>query len=32
MTWFKRDKNIKWVKNLKEAEKLVKEFIYPRVF
>jgi tRNA dimethylallyltransferase len=27
MTWFKRDKKIRWVKNLKEAEKLVKKFI-----
>jgi len=27
MTWFKRDKRIKWVNNLKEAERLVKNFI-----
>jgi len=27
MTWFKRDKRIKWVKNQKEAEKLIKEFL-----
>lgn len=27
MTWFKRDKRIKWIKNQKEAEKLVKEFL-----
>jgi tRNA dimethylallyltransferase len=27
MTWFKRDKRIIWVKNQKEAEKLVKEFL-----
>lgn len=27
MTWFKRDKNIRWVKNSKQAEKLMKEFI-----
>jgi len=26
MTWFKKDKRIKWVKNYKEAEKLVKNF------
>jgi len=26
MTWFKQDKRIKWVKNQKEAEKLVKKF------
>jgi len=31
MTWFKRDKRIKWIKNQSEAEKLVKEFLkeYP---
>ncbi len=28
MTWFKRDKRIKWIKNQKEAEKLVKNFLY----
>jgi len=27
ITWFKRDKEINWVKNYKEAEKLTKEFI-----
>lgn len=27
MTWFKRDKRIKWIKNYNEAEKLVKEFL-----
>ena len=27
MTWFKRDKRIKWMKNYKEAEKLVREFL-----
>ena len=27
MTWFKRDKRIHWVKNYKESEKLVKEFL-----
>jgi len=27
MTWFKRDKNIHWVKNYNEAQKLVKEFL-----
>lgn len=27
MTWFKRDKRINWVKNYKEAEKLVKNFL-----
>lgn len=26
MTWFRRDKNIRWVKNYKEAEKLVRTF------
>ena len=26
-TWFKRDQRIKWVKNYKEAEKLIKKFI-----
>ena len=29
MTWFKRNKEIHWVKNQKEAEKLVKNFISP---
>ena len=27
MTWFKKDKRIYWVKNYKEAEKLVKNFL-----
>ena len=27
MRWFKKDKRIKWVKNYREAEKLVKNFI-----
>jgi len=27
LTWFKRRKDIKWIKNSKEAEKLVKEFL-----
>lgn len=27
ITWFKKDKRIHWVKNYKEAEKLVKEFL-----
>jgi len=27
MTWFKRDKRIKWVKNYREAEKLIKRFL-----
>jgi len=27
MTWFKHDKKIHWVKNLREAEKLVKDFL-----
>lgn len=27
MTWFKRDKRIKWIRNYKEAEKLAKEFL-----
>jgi len=27
MTWFKRDKRIKWIKNYQQAEKLVKSFI-----
>ena len=27
MTWFKREKRIHWVKNQKEAEKLVKDFL-----
>ncbi|MCK6462500.1 MAG: tRNA (adenosine(37)-N6)-dimethylallyltransferase MiaA [Candidatus Pacebacteria bacterium] len=26
MTWFKRDKRIRWIKNVKEAEKLLKNF------
>jgi len=27
MTWFKRDKRIKWLKNYKETEKLVKLYL-----
>lgn len=27
MTWFKRDKEIKWVKNVADAEKLAKKFL-----
>jgi tRNA dimethylallyltransferase len=27
MTWFKRNKNIRWVDNLRKADKLVKEFL-----
>lgn len=27
MTWFKKDKRIKWVKNYREAEKLAKKFL-----
>jgi tRNA dimethylallyltransferase len=27
MTWFKRDKRINWIKNLEQAEKLVKIFL-----
>ncbi len=27
MTWFKKDKTIKWIENTKEAEKLVKNFL-----
>ncbi len=27
MTWFKKDKRIKWIKNYKEAEKSVKKFL-----
>ena len=27
MTWFKTDKRIKWVKNSKEAEKLIKSYL-----
>ena len=26
-TWFKKDKNIKWVKNIDQAEKLIKKFL-----
>ena len=29
MTWFKRNKEIHWIENKKEAEKLVRKFIYP---
>jgi len=27
MTWFKKDKTIKWIENTEEAEKLVKDFL-----
>ncbi len=27
ITWFKKDKRINWIKNTKEAEKLIKEFL-----
>ena len=27
MTWFKRDKRIKWIKSKREADKLIKEFL-----
>ncbi len=27
MTWFKRDKRIKWIENYKKAEKIVRKFI-----
>lgn len=27
MTWFKKDKRIKWIKNYKEAEKVIKNFL-----
>jgi len=27
MTWFKKNKNIKWIENYEEAEELVKEFL-----
>ena len=27
MTWFKRDKRIKWIKNKTEAEKIIKNFL-----
>ncbi|MEA2088875.1 MAG: tRNA (adenosine(37)-N6)-dimethylallyltransferase MiaA [Patescibacteria group bacterium] len=27
MTWFKRDKKVKWIKNYNQAEKLVKKFL-----
>ncbi len=29
MTWFKRNKEIRWVKSQKEAEKLIRKFIAP---
>ena len=28
MTWFKKDKRIKWVKDYKKTEKLIKKFLY----
>jgi len=31
ITWFKRDKRIKWVKNYQEAEKLIKGFLKKQV-
>ncbi|MDP1629377.1 MAG: tRNA (adenosine(37)-N6)-dimethylallyltransferase MiaA, partial [bacterium] len=30
MSWFRRDKSIRWVKNLKEAKKLIKDFLKPK--
>ena len=27
MTWFKKDKRIKWITNYKESEKLTKDFL-----
>jgi len=27
MTWFKRDKRIKWISKEKQAEKLIKKFL-----
>ncbi|GAH22030.1 unnamed protein product, partial [marine sediment metagenome] len=27
MTWFKRDKRIHWIKNQKQAENLIKDFL-----
>ncbi|MBU0546641.1 MAG: tRNA (adenosine(37)-N6)-dimethylallyltransferase MiaA [Patescibacteria group bacterium] len=30
MTWFKRDKRINWIKNQKEAQKLIKEFLFSK--
>jgi len=27
MTWFKKDKEIRWIKNIKQAERLVKNFL-----
>jgi len=27
MTWFTRDKKIRWIQNKKQAEKLIKEFL-----
>jgi tRNA dimethylallyltransferase len=27
MTWFRKDKRIKWIKNYKEAEKEIKKFL-----
>ena len=29
ITWFKKDKRIKWIENIEEAEKLVKDFLTP---
>ncbi len=30
MTWFKKDKRIKWIKSYQEAEKLVKNFLFKK--
>jgi tRNA A37 N6-isopentenylltransferase MiaA len=27
MTWFKKDKTIKWIKNQKQAEKIINSFL-----
>jgi len=32
MTWFKRDKRIKWINNYKKAEKLIKKFLFNKNF
>jgi tRNA dimethylallyltransferase len=29
MTWFRKDKEVQWIENLEEAEKLLKEFLKP---
>jgi len=28
MSWFRRDKRIKWVKNYQEAKKLIQDFFF----